>query len=373
VVNPKSKLKNRKSAFTLVELLIVIGIIVLLIGILIPTVSRVRISAQEAASKAQIAALTSSIQAYFNDHRAYPGPLDDRLLGNPNADASDFAGPGGDFLVEAGVNNAQQTSFDTTQGNLYTKITGTENLTLGLLGGLRLNSGSAAGALQLVYDPAEVGKGPASLNPAAPKRYVAAGEARDLSWRDVAGKKTGKYQDDSAPADDTLIPEFVDRFASPMPLLYLRARRGAPGVINANFNSSGPYLQYNLLHIQGYTKRQSNNLYIGESRQMPAGADRGSTDAKDRAHGLREITLTGQIYGFDEPNEANRPKPPYKPEVYFANPTGNVFPLVAGNPAAVNAVEKATPRQKDGYILISAGRDRVYGTNDDITNFGAVR
>ncbi len=30
------------------------------------------------------------------------------------------------------------------------------------------------------------------------------------------------------------------------------------------------------------------------------------------------------------------------------------------------------PRQKDGYILISAGPDRVYGTTDDLTNFGPV-
>jgi hypothetical protein len=29
-------------------------------------------------------------------------------------------------------------------------------------------------------------------------------------------------------------------------------------------------------------------------------------------------------------------------------------------------------RKKDEYILISAGPDRVYGTPDDITNFGQV-
>jgi hypothetical protein len=30
------------------------------------------------------------------------------------------------------------------------------------------------------------------------------------------------------------------------------------------------------------------------------------------------------------------------------------------------------PRAKDGYILISAGPDRIYGTPDDITSFGKV-
>ena len=31
-----------------------------------------------------------------------------------------------------------------------------------------------------------------------------------------------------------------------------------------------------------------------------------------------------------------------------------------------------TVRQKDSYILISAGADRIYGTADDIVNFGTV-
>jgi hypothetical protein len=32
-----------------------------------------------------------------------------------------------------------------------------------------------------------------------------------------------------------------------------------------------------------------------------------------------------------------------------------------------------TPRQKDGFILIGAGIDRIYGTIDDDTNFGGVQ
>jgi hypothetical protein len=31
-----------------------------------------------------------------------------------------------------------------------------------------------------------------------------------------------------------------------------------------------------------------------------------------------------------------------------------------------------TPRGKDEFIIISAGRDRAYGTSDDITSFGDV-
>ena len=43
--------------------------------------------------------------------------------------------------------------------------------------------------------------------------------------------------------------------------------------------------------------------------------------------------------------------------------------LTAGTATAPGLLQ---PRQKDSYILISPGADRVYGTADDITNFGDV-
>lgn len=359
-------MRNQRSAFTLVELLVVIGIIVLLIGILIPVVGRVRLSAQEADSRQQIAGLSAAIERYYNDFKAYPGVFDNRLVRNDLADASDFGGPGGTFIVDAPNNS----NYDETVGALYTKLTGSENLTLALLGGLRLGTGSAPGALQLIYDPADVGKGPISLNTASPKRFAPYTDAKDLSWRTVNGRETGLYSDGTVDADDTLIPEFVDRFsAGGLPILYLRARPGAPGIVDEEPGPNSPNVsrQYNIRHILGYTRNQSGSAsdprYIGVGRSVPTGSNLTGIDRRVPPHGLRELT-TGTIYGFNEPNVANNPKPPYALDVYLANPNanGNTFTRATG-----------VPRQKDGYILISAGRDRVYGTNDDITNFGAVR
>jgi len=53
---------------------------------------------------------------------------------------------------------------------------------------------------------------------------------------------------------------------------------------------------------------------------------------------------------------------------YFINPT--IIPTNMSSAQYENLT--GTPRNKDTFILISAGRDRTYGTGDDVTNFGDV-
>ena len=70
----------RRPGFTLVELLVVIGIIALLVSILISVVGRVRLAAQGADTQATIRAIDSAVTSYYGDHQAYPGPLGDAQL-----------------------------------------------------------------------------------------------------------------------------------------------------------------------------------------------------------------------------------------------------------------------------------------------------
>src|SRR5437016_4168683 len=69
--------RNRISirGFTLVELLVVIGIIAILIGILIPVVGHVRITGHVADSKNFISQLQGAVERYHTDFGAYPGPV----------------------------------------------------------------------------------------------------------------------------------------------------------------------------------------------------------------------------------------------------------------------------------------------------------
>src|SRR6267143_2200381 len=144
--------RRRVSAFTLVELMVVVLIIGILIGILIPVVGSIRRKAQAASSLAQLNALRGAIEAYQQTYGAYPGPLDDRFM---------FQGTPGDPSLPQGITPAQGNGSHVTQS---------ENLVLGLLGGLIYSNG----VVQVAFDPASQQfdlSGPRSLNPANPGQH----------------------------------------------------------------------------------------------------------------------------------------------------------------------------------------------------------
>ena len=58
---------GRRSAFTLIELLTVVGIIGLLVGILLPSLQAARTQARKAKVKAQISAIEKALEIFKND------------------------------------------------------------------------------------------------------------------------------------------------------------------------------------------------------------------------------------------------------------------------------------------------------------------
>ena len=331
----QSAIGNRRSAirrgFTLVELLVVIGIIVLLVGILLPVVNGVRKSAYTAASAQQISRLTSAIEAYYGDHRAYPGPLSNEqvISGTPSL-------PTG----------------------LTAPVTMSENAVLGLIGGLKPTL--SANPVEFDIERTAGRLGPMSLNPVAPKGgrpYIEVAAAEISLPGDL--KKPAKYESEfgGPPAEDSIVPEFLDHFPDSLPVLYYRARKGANGVISDK-NKPAAY-QYDIGQNLGYLKPLRGPSGIGGAGP----------------HGLTTVTPEKLINeaGVEAPQApwgTGNPKSgaaPYNAFTYFANP--QLTP--AGSTSGRNA--SGTARQKDGYILISPGKDRVYGTRDDVTNFGGVQ
>src|SRR4051812_2706872 len=72
--------KDRRG-FTMTELMVVIGIIVLLIAILLPVVKRVRISAANANCQSLLNSLVAAVGRYELEFHAYPGPVPNDELG----------------------------------------------------------------------------------------------------------------------------------------------------------------------------------------------------------------------------------------------------------------------------------------------------
>lgn len=353
----------RRRGFTLTEILVTIGIIVLLIALVVPVVSRVRTQALRASVQSQISGIAAAVERYHADFRAYPGPLSNDQIYQDDT---------------ARVNLYQVVGTGTNPLPNQDRITMSENLVLGLLGGLRrIPPGTGSGAGQIVFDHNTVGQGPGNLNPRQPRKYSPYAEALQLSWTDsqpssgaenTPAPLSGIYVDDASLSRatdvmDSPIPEFVDRFNNPMPILYLRARTGAPGIIGDVDGEGTAALQYDIEQIIGYTGQTGANESIGVGKTLGRGEYKPTALAPTEPlhHGLRRpIDQSASIKKGDATYQY-----PLNAVPYFQDPT--IRPTDTGS---INAT--GTPRKKNGFILISAGPDRVYGTYDDITNFGDV-
>jgi len=66
------KQSNRKAAFTIIELLTVMSIIVILIGVLVPALSKVRRYAKKVKQMTQIHSIETAIVIFYNENDGYP-------------------------------------------------------------------------------------------------------------------------------------------------------------------------------------------------------------------------------------------------------------------------------------------------------------
>lgn len=312
---------THKRGFTLTELLVVIVIIAILIGILIPTIKAIRQSAYTAETRSTIAQLSGAIQRYYQDHNAYPGIFSNRDIAasryvnyDPNRVVDSVERPGG--RVQSG-----------SPGAPYNKpITLSENLALSLVGGLYRDGADIIFEMPRVLE----GRGPASLNPNRPKQYTAYIPASDKILSAGLLSEMGIDR-----MNDSIVPEFVDAWPhdDKLPIIYARANAGAHGIISDGAAPEDQF-QYDLRYLRPYLREDDPSI---------------DEEVFDGLIGLGGFTSDDVV---DDKPKANAIQ-------YFRHPTigGNT------NPSGV-------PVEKDRYILIAAGPDRIFGTKDDIRSWG---
>ena len=356
--------------FTLTELLVVIGIIAVLLAALLPVVSSVRTSAQATDTAALVRALDAAVRTYHLDFVEYPGVFPESMLG---------PGEKPEPAVEIVSADAQFVG----NGTELEDVTGTENLVLSLLGGLKPDGDVVVfdharvgrGALDLAAGQGEVHRPYVDLGNDDLSLHVAGGY--DSSYAGLSatdeGKTTGRFVDESGAARDSEVPEFVDRFTNPLPILYLRAnpKVGRDPDLSAELppgSPGGERAVYYLNQIAGYVQPWDGNAgdpdarYLGVGRENLGGESDGQKNFhgnRNRFHGLQVPEDADDENGFDAFDNPAAEPGPYDADLYLQDRS-------SGGGAGGGAVKA------DSFILISPGPDRVYGTRDDITNFGSV-
>jgi len=319
------------AGFTLVELMTVLAIITILITILIPVISKIRTRAKIAVVQQQLNEIEGGIMRFYQDQGQYPGPL-------PNS-----------YLYTAKRGLPAPAIYDATGTTQLTTVTQSENLVLGLLGGLKFQ----AITNRLCFDPTMVGRGMVNLAGKKFEPYLSL---------DPNAISTGQYSDSAGAADDSPIPEFLDKFSSPMPILYMRAHVGTSGVVSDDvIAKDGLQRQYVLSDIYPYTHGSSGS--IGEGKSIKANEYRAPAAMPSTGvfpHGLQTV----------DPNQKLDKSSAYPYDLFPYLQSQTVLPTDTSTPAQINAT--STARSANTFILISAGPDRVYGTADDICSFGAV-
>jgi prepilin-type N-terminal cleavage/methylation domain-containing protein len=287
--------KREKTGMTLVELLVVLGIIALLTGILIPALTLVQRTARETKQQTQFSAIDLALTGYKNDFGDYP----------PSNLTTDYGGYcGAQKMTEAIV------GWD---------LLGFHHNTAWRADGLDVTGGSGS------YDPAQTRD---TNNDGVPDTFdERKGPYLELASDSVfklgnTATRQGLYTNTLTLAPDTYV--ICDAFGNQkIRLLDGRSVRAGSPILYYRANTSEKT-------IRGIYNPLDNDAII----QIKEQAD----NRGDRRHPLGWEDNDYQ-YFYD----------------YIRDPK-------------IDA--RAWPYKPDSYILISAGADGIYGTSDDIRNFG---
>jgi len=316
-------MKSRIKGFTLVELLTVIGIISLLVGILVPALHIARLRAREATDRATLNSISMAVETFRNDHGFYPPShvRNEVIWGLTMPTTLDIAWQQGLVPPDQGAHR------------LFEALMGLDTLGFQENYCYKTNEGNTT----------EVPDG-------TPIAYNSAGQ-----W--VETKRWGPYIGMDNIEMGRMYEAHYDSqtFTPPTPSGALTSNNNYVFLDTIGLNNPRAILYYRA--------RPSKNLHWQNDWDL----------AKCEQWGI--YNYNDNVLITQDENTSNQP---YHPR-FVANPNPEAFynyiwdPMTGLDPANNNQPNifhpSARPYNKDSFILINAGRDNQYGTEDDICNF----
>lgn len=325
------KFAGRTKGFTIVEMLTVMGIIAILIGLLVPALNQVKDYSKQIQQKAQFHSIDVAMEMFKNDFGTYPESLDN--LGDSafapvaplQADTANYCGA--EKLAEALVGydllGVHPKSGFRSDGRNY----------------FPPNSFGFGGGYVPIYDTVngiQVGANSPDTeksgdeNIKVRKKYIDMENANAFRLQDVytAAQLTG-FNPLNYVLCDVYSRSRTSGTKTGMPILYFKARTI---YTQQNYNDTAGNL--NLDDIYDYDDNQALVLI-------------GTPDTTPVRHEI-EKDATGN-------------------QAALADAFLNFQKLILNQQILQNGVYR--PYRADSYIMMSAGKDGLYGTADDIYNF----